>query len=346
MKLKYYVILGNIISTLIIILGVGYAVNKMLIVKSEVYFIIGVTIVAALVGSIVSLIMLTKVFTSLEQLKKFIGNIPNKKFEKIEGINNPSEFKELAEAFNEMSEELETTFDSLAQSEQEKDSMIAQLTHDIKTPITSIQATVEGMIDGVIAEQERLYYLKTINRQTNRLNKLVEQLNYLTLNKEQKLVVEKETVFLDKMLIDILSEFQLKLDKENRDVEIAIEPPSAKIKTNNYKLSRIILNLVSNALKYSNEGTKLKITAKLEQSTLEIKVHDEGMGIRKEEIDNIFKRLYRVETSRNMTTGGHGLGLYIARELATQLNGTLDVESEYGKGSIFTLRIKDVEVVD
>lgn len=114
-------------------------------------------------------------------------------------------------------------------------------------------------------------------------------------------------------------------------------PESARIEGDYAKLSRILVNLVNNAFKYSSPGTKLEVVAKLEKNQLSISVTDEGQGIAPEDLENIFKRLYRVETSRNMKTGGHGLGLAIARELAHQLGGEITVSSQYGLGSTFTL---------
>lgn len=345
MKLKHIVIIGYLISTLITVQTVIWAVLSMLISKNETYFIIGVTLIASVIGAFVSLLLFRQVFASLKRLKDIIKGIPDKKFEKVGGIKNPLEFKELADAFNDMTKELENTFTSLEESEKEKDLMIAQLSHDIKTPLTSIQATVEGMLDGVISEEEHQYYLKTISRQTDRLNKLVEELNFLTLNTLGKsgISFEKEVIFIDKILIDILSEFQYLIDREKRDISISVEPSSAKIISNHDKLSRILLNLVSNAFKYSESGTRLVINAKVEENQLTIDLIDEGKGIRPEEIEHIFKRLYRVESSRNMKTGGHGLGLYIARELARQLDGDIFVQSEYGQGSKFTLVLKNIE---
>ena len=149
--------------------------------------------------------------------------------------------------------------------------------------------------------------------------------------------LEKEEIFLDKLLIDIMSEFQLVIAKEDRDIQISVQPESAKIVSHYDKLSRIILNLVSNAFKYSEAGTKLTIDAAVDNKRLTLTVADEGQGIKSEDLEKIFKRLYRVESSRNMKTGGHGLGLYIARELARQLGGDIFVQSEYGQGSSFSL---------
>lgn len=338
MKLKDFMLVGYLLSTVTVVVAVIWAVNRMLIVQQEAYFIIAATIGASAFGFLVSWLLLGKVFYSLDRLKMVIKNIPNKQFEKVTDIQTPVEFKELADAFNEMTIELEETFQSLAESEQEKGMMIAQLSHDIRTPITSIQAMVEGMLDGVIAPEETTDYLQTIRRQTERLNDLVEQLNTITLNaRQQATALSLEPILLDKLLIDILSEFQYKIDQEKRTLHIDVEASSVKFYSDVHKLSRILLNLVSNALKYSKAGTPLYIRTYKQDQHIIIEIQDEGQGIPSEELENIFKRLYRVEVSRNMETGGHGLGLYIARELARQLGGDITVTSVAGKGSTFSV---------
>ena len=329
MKLKSYILVGYVISTLLTIIVVFWAVQKMLIEKSEIYFLLGMTIVASLVGAGISLFLLSPVFTSLGKLKEHAKRVADKDFPSNLEVQGPVEFQQLGQAFNEMSRDLQATFDSLEESEREKGLMIAQLSHDIKTPITSIQATVEGILDGVIKEGEQDHYLATIGRQTERLNKLVEELNFLTLNtaRNQVETTSKDSIFLDQLLIE----------QEERDVHLQVIPESARIEGDYAKLSRILVNLVNNAFKYSAPGTKLEVVAKLENNQLSISVTDEGQGIAPEDLENIFKRLYRVETSRNMKTGGHGLGLAIARELAHQLGGEIIVSSQYGLGSTFTL---------
>ena len=325
-------------STLLTILVVFWAVQRMLIEKSEVYFLVGMTLIASFIGAAVSIFLLSPVFSSLKHLKKQAQDIASKDFSTEIETKGPLEFQELGQAFNDMSHNLQATFQSLDESEQEKRMMIAQLSHDIKTPITSIQVTVEGILDGVIKEEERLHYLTTIGRQTERLNKLVEELDVLTLNTQPQDTADEE-VFLDQLLIESMSEFQLQIEQEERDVYIQVSPESAKIKSHSDKLSRILVNLLNNAFKYSESGTRIEVLAQLTEQELTISVKDEGQGILPEDLEKIFKRLYRVETSRNMKTGGHGLGLAIARELAHQLGGEITAESQYGLGSKFTFSL-------
>ena len=339
MKLKNYILVGYLVSTILTILVVFWAVQRMLIEKSEVYFLVGMTLIASFIGAAVSIFLLSPVFSSLKHLKKQAQDIASKDFSTEIETKGPLEFQELGQAFNDMSHNLQATFQSLDESEQEKRMMIAQLSHDIKTPITSIQVTVEGILDGVIKEEERLHYLTTIGRQTERLNKLVEELDVLTLNTQPQDTAadeEVEEVFLDQLLIESMSEFQLQIEQEERDVYIQVSPESAKIKSHSDKLSRILVNLLNNAFKYSEPGTRIEVLAQLTEQELTISVKDEGQGILPEDLGKIFNRLYRVETSRNMKTGGHGLGLAIAQELAHQLGGEITVESQYGLGSKFT----------
>lgn len=338
MKLKNYILAGYLVSTLLTILVVFWAVQRMLIEKSEVYFLVGMTLLASFIGAAVSIFLLSPVFSSLKHLKKQAQNIAGKDFSTEIEVKGPLEFQELGQAFNDMSRNLQDTFQSLDESEREKRMMIAQLSHDIKTPITSIQVTVEGILDGVIKEEERLHYLTTIGRQTERLNKLVDELDVLTLNAQPQDIADEEAeeVFLDRLLIESMSEFQLQIEREERDVYIQVLPESAKIKSHYDKLSRILVNLLNNAFKYSDPGTRIEVLAQLTEQELIISVKDEGQGILPEDLEKIFKRLYRVETSRNMKTGGHGLGLAIAQELAHQLGGEITAESQYGLGSKFT----------
>lgn len=341
MKLKSYILVGYLVSTLLTILVVFWAVQRMLIEKSEVYFLVGMTLIASFIGAAVSIFLLSPVFSSLKHLKKQAQNIAGKDFSTEIETKGPLEFQELGQAFNDMSQNLQATFQSLDESEQEKRMMIAQLSHDIKTPITSIQVTVEGILDGVIKEEEWLHYLATIGRQTERLNKLVEELDVLTLNAQPQDIADEEIedVFLDQLLIESMSEFQLQIEQEERDVYIQVKPESAKIKSYYDKLSRILVNLLNNAFKYSEPGTRIEVLAQLTEEELIISVKDEGQGILPEDLEKIFNRLYRVETSRNMKTGGHGLGLAIARELAHQLGGEITAESQYGLGSKFTFSL-------
>lgn len=342
MKLRTYIVIGYLVSILITIAGLTIGLKQMLIDSKGIPYFLWIATVASITGGVVNMLLLSNVFSSLRKLRGKIQAISQRQFQQESTISSPQEFKALEDSFNQMSQDLETSFKSLNESEREKSMMIAQLSHDIKTPLTSIQATVEGILDGIISKEEERHYLNTISRQTNRLNQLVEELHMVSLNDHDHIhcqMAKTEQIYLESLLIDSLSEFQLTFEQENRPVEIQVAPEVVKIYSQYDALSRIILNLVSNALKYSNAGTPLTIQAYPVDQQIQIDVIDQGHGIQPEDLDRIFKRLYRVESSRNMATGGHGLGLYIARQLAKQLGGDILVTSDFGKGSCFSLQL-------
>ncbi|MFD1430679.1 sensor histidine kinase [Lacticaseibacillus mingshuiensis] len=340
MKLKYLIMMGHLLSILITIVAVVWAVNKMFIVQSSGFLLVLITLIASSLGAVVDLLLLRPTFQSLERLKAQAQAITENHFNTVHDVIGPSEFRELSADFNTMSTHLEASFASLKESEHEKDMMIAQLSHDIKTPITSIRSTVEGILDGVIAREEVPDYLQTIDRQTDRLNNLVEELSYISLHTQANPpVLVRSEVLIDQLLIETLSEFQFELDRDTRSVHVSILPPDAKIISDRDKIARIIYNLINNALKYSPCGSSLEISATLADQQLQIAVTDHGIGIRPSDLEDVFKRLYRAETSRSTKTGGHGLGLYIAQAVAHELGGAITVASQLEEGSTFTLTL-------
>lgn len=335
MRLKMYLLIGPLITLIITLLGVFTGISYMLIDQKEIGFIMGIVALASLLGLIPSLLISQKVLSSLQLLIEKMQTLSTGHFQKEVNITAPLEFQQLGESFNTMAQDLQ-------ESEQEKAVMIAQLAHDIKTPITSIQASIEGIFDGIIQEDEILHYLQTMLQQTKRLNHLVEKLDDLSLEVEafQQQPGQSETVYLDKLILDVLAEHRLQIEQESRDVRIQVTPESASIQSQPQKLYRILDNLIQNALKYSPPGSPLTIEGETTLDHLTIAITDQGTGIPIEEITHIFKRFYRLENSRNPKTGGHGLGLYIAQELAQQLGGDILVNSQEGQGSTFRLYIQ------
>lgn len=163
MRLRTYIVIGYVMSMLITIAGLIVGLNQMLITIEDISYILVIALIASVAGGIVNMILLSNVFSSLKRLKKKIQAISERNFDSGQLIKCPLEFKDLEEAFNQMSSELKVSFESLSESEHEKSMMIAQLSHDIKTPLTSIQATVEGILDGVIPREEERHYLNTIS---------------------------------------------------------------------------------------------------------------------------------------------------------------------------------------
>lgn len=338
MTLKQHLLIGHLVTLLLTLIGVFIGINYMLIDQEESLTIMVIVSIASLLGLLPSLFINQKVLRSLQLLVNKMQAISSGQFQTTSQISSPLEFHQLDTKFNHMAQDLQMTFQSLKESEQEKALMVSQLAHDIKTPLTSIQASIEGILDGIIQSDEVPHYLNTMHRQTKRLNHLVDKLDYLSLAiEENPTPPQTEAFYLDQVIVAILAEHRLQLEQEKREVSIQMDPEAAHIHSHYHKLYRILDNLIHNALKYSPQASPLHIQGQLQDHILTIQIIDQGQGIAPEDLPHIFKRFYRVESSRNMKTGGHGLGLAIAQELAQQLGGHIQVKSQLGVGSQFTL---------
>jgi len=217
---------------------------------------------------------------------------------------------------------------------------VANVSHELRTPITTIKGFAETLLDEGGGNPEKLKrFLKIISRHADRMNYIIEDL--LTLSRLQQAQSGEERF--EKLNIqDVLDEtldFCL-ASGEDRDIEIITEyPEDLNIKAVPVLISQAISNLVDNAIKNSEPGSKVRIIVTEDEENVYIDVIDRGRGIEAEHLSRIFERFYRVDKARSRREGGTGLGLAIAKHIAQVHGGSVSVESEVDKGSKFTIKI-------
>lgn len=211
---------------------------------------------------------------------------------------------------------------------------VSNVTHELKTPLTSIQGFVETLKEGAINDKEvAAKFLDIIDIETKRLNMLIQDILFLSEieNASQRKLEQTEVTKMTKEVISLLEKQaiakNITLNFDNKD-DLILE------NTNSNDIKQLIINLVSNAIKYTDQGEILISTEMTEKGKM-IKVKDTGIGIPKESIPHIFERFYRVDKSRSRKSGGTGLGLSIVKHIVSLYGGTISVESEEGKGSTF-----------
>jgi two-component system phosphate regulon sensor histidine kinase PhoR len=225
--------------------------------------------------------------------------------------------------------------------EQVRRDFVANVSHELKTPITSIHGFIETLLDGAVDNPENAKrFLNIVAKQTDRLNSIIEDLLLLC-----ELEQQDETVRVPRQVCiirDILnSAVELCRHKaDERTIQLDVEcPPDLKSNVNASLLEQAVLNLADNAVKYSGPGGKVIISAGTEQNDLVIRVQDFGCGIAPEHQSRIFERFYRVDKARSRQMGGTGLGLAIVKHIAQYHQGTIRAESVIGKGSTFILSL-------
>lgn len=229
---------------------------------------------------------------------------------------------------------LSRTFDRMAQVLETQESIrkrvISNVAHELRTPIAAMKGEIEGMMDGLLSiDREQLH---SLYEETGRLKKIIEGIEDLSQAEASGLSLKKERMKLEPFLQHIIDRFGI-LFAEKR-VSLGLEC-NGELTANADPdgLSQIVINLLSNALKATDSGGKVRLKGYRTPAGVSIEVADNGCGIRQEDLPFIFERFYKA------TDGGIGIGLAIARELVQAHGGKIEVKSEYGKGSVFTVSI-------
>ncbi|HWC72100.1 MAG TPA: ATP-binding protein [Actinomycetota bacterium] len=237
------------------------------------------------------------------------------------------EVGQLAAAFNRMSRELETL-------ETSRRDLVANVSHELKTPITAIRAHLENLLDGV--EEPDNETLQVMLAQSERLGRLVEQLLDLSKLESGDVPLRREQVALAPLVAQVMSEIQVA--SADRDVEVSSALPDdlPPIEADAERVHQVIFNLVDNAVRFTPEGGEVRIEAQRHNGAVEVRVADTGVGIPAEALPRLFERFYRVDAARARGDGGTGIGLAIARSVVEAHGGTIRAESEPGHGSTFS----------
>jgi two-component system, OmpR family, phosphate regulon sensor histidine kinase PhoR len=217
---------------------------------------------------------------------------------------------------------------------------VANVSHELKTPITSIKGFVETLLDGAIKDKEdAIRFLGIISRQADRLNYIIEDL--LSLSRIEQGAEKELIAFEESSLTDVLASAvqACQMDADSKAMSLILEcPPLLRAELNAQLVEQAVVNLINNAMKYSDDGRRVWIKAALrDDEHFSIEVRDEGYGIEAEHLPRLFERFYRIDKARSRKMGGTGLGLAIVKHIVQAHRGSIDVSSAPGVGSIFTI---------
>jgi histidine kinase len=262
-------------------------------------------------------------------------------------VKGKDEISQLTSTFEEMRRQLKHSTEIQKQYEHNRKELIAHISHDLKTPITTIKGYVEGIRDGVAnsaEKQER--YLQTIYQKSVDLDHLIDELFLYSKLDLKKLPFHFIKFDMKNYLLDFAEE--LTFEFENRNIKLDFsydENKSYEINADPEKLKRVFSNIIENSLKYMDKVSgEIGITLTSTSHEIIVSISDNGSGIAKESLPYVFEQFYRAEQSRNKQTGGSGLGLSIARMIMEEHGGTLKVESELGEGTTIHIIFPKEEV--
>ena len=224
--------------------------------------------------------------------------------------------------------------------ERERRLFVSNVSHELRTPLTSVKSYLEALDEGALSEPVAPDFIKVSLDETNRMMRMVTDLLHLSRIDNATSHLDVELINFTAFITFILNRFdKMRGSDEEKKYELVRDYPitSVWIEIDTDKMTQVIDNILNNAIKYSPDGGKIKVTMKTTDDQMILSISDQGLGIPKQDLPRIFDRFYRVDRARSRAQGGTGLGLAIAKEIIKQHNGFIWAKSEYGKGSTFTI---------
>ncbi len=240
------------------------------------------------------------------------------------------EIHDLGTSFNDMAA-------TLRQDRDLRRNMIADIAHELRTPISVLQGNIEGIIDGVLPDKRET--LDILHAETLELARLVEDLRTLSLAETGQLKFDLQPVDLGKLSQRVAESFKAVGAARGIDIDTVIHPGNLTAAADADRTAQVLRALIDNAMKYSPADRKIEVQVAASNGNAVVSVTDLGQGISPENLPMVFERFYRVDPSRSRSTGGSGLGLAIAKQLIEAQGGQIKAESRVGEGSTFAFSL-------
>ena len=298
--------------------------------------LIVVGIIAGLGGIALMSLLANRMLRPLSRLHQAAGRFGRGELTARVPVAGPSELRGLAVAFNTMASDLE-------RSDTDRRNMTADVAHELRTPLSNIQGYLEAIRDGVLPADDNT--IAVLHQQSTHLSQLVDDLALLARAEAGALTLDLQTIPLEPALREAAAAFRPRAAAVGVNLTLETAPDLGAATVDATRLSQIIANLIDNAITHTPAGGAVAIAARRAvseasgQAVIAISVADTGPGMPPDELARVFDRFYRTDPSRDRATGGSGLGLTIARQLATAQGGIITAESAPGSGSKFTCLI-------
>lgn len=282
-----------------------------------------------------------RVFKPIEDLKNGVEEIAQGNYDVRVACDMSNEIGLLVASFNEMARKLREGERIQSEYEENRKALVVNISHDLKTPITSLQGYVEAMLDGDIPPENKNKYLQIIHRNIVYVNRLIDDLFLFSKLDLQKLNFEFASVPIRAFMGDLTEEFQFELaERQAQLVYIDKMEQDLPVRLDRKRMHQAIRNIISNALKYGpEEGLVIRAGLSKQGDSACIELSDNGPGIPADKLPHIFERFYRIDHERTKDLLSTGLGLAIAHELVEAHGGRISAASGEGKGTCFTITL-------
>ncbi len=247
-------------------------------------------------------------------------------------FNNNDEVEELVQAFNSMAQ-------ALATLEMSRRSFVSNVSHELKTPMTTIGGFIDGILDGTIEEEKQNKYLKIVSDEVKRLSRLVTGMLNMSKLEAGELDINPVKFDISEMLFRTLLGFEQMIDKKHIEIRGLDGIDVNHVTADKDMINQVIYNLIDNAVKFTPDGGYIEVSSKADAEKVIVKIRNSGKGIPGEEIDKIFERFYKLDKSRSYDIKGAGMGLYLCKTIVELHGGQIIARSNVGEFTEFIFQL-------
>lgn len=293
-----------------------------------VFLIVGL-VVSVIIGTCISAAVASKIVRPVREVKKAMHRVEKGDFsQRLEVTGFNGEIDELIESYNKMAQEL-------GGIEMFRENFINSFSHEFKTPIVSIQGFAKQLKKENLSEEKKQEYIDIIISESKRLTNLSSNILMLSKLENQQIITDKTSFSLDEQIRNCI----LLLEKQwtAKDISFDIDMQEIQYTTNAEMLSQVWVNIIGNAIKFSPEGSSIRVKLFKEGDVITAEITDRGIGMDQQTISHIFERFYQGD--RAHASEGNGLGLPLVMRIVELCNGNIRVESQYGKGTNFIVTL-------
>ncbi|MHB1131041.1 MAG: sensor histidine kinase [Chloroflexota bacterium] len=283
--------------------------------------------VSVVVALLASLFVARRVVAPIQRLSAASQRLAAGHYAERVEVRTGDEVGDLAHAFNQMATALEET-------ERRRLALIADVAHELRTPLATIEGYTEGLVDGVV--EPTLDTFNLLHREADRLRRLVDDLQELSRAEAGQIVLKRHPIAPEALVQEVRDRLAPQFAAKGTSLVVTLPPPLPQVLADEGRVVQVLTNLVGNALRYTPSGGRVEVSARLLGGKVEFVVTDSGAGIAPQDLAHVFERFYRADRSRSRAGGGSGIGLTIAKHLVEAHGGEIGAESPgLGRGATF-----------
>lgn len=297
--------------------------------------------VAFLVTAVVGLVLFAVLTRRLRSLTSLVEEFRAGHLGRRARVSRGDEIGQLASAFNEMADTIQSNVHQLEETDRLRRELIANVSHDLRSPLASMRGYLETieLREAALTPEERARHLRTILTNVVSLSKLVEELFELSKLDARQTVPDPEPFSIAELVQDVALFFQPAAEERGVHLHTEVAPGMPTVVADIAMIERVVSNLIENAIRYTERDGEVSVRIDRDGKDVHVHVSDTGCGIPPEDVPHVFDRFYRVEKSRSRESGGAGLGLAIVKKIIDAHDGVITVQSELDRGTTFAFRL-------